>query len=307
MRSARSRSASTATRWRTRSPTCWRFAGAKAVIAEDEEQVDKLLGISDRVPSLRHIIYCDPRGMRKHEDPRLLPVAELVALGEAVHAGPARRLGGDGRRDARRRHRHPLHHLRHHGAAEAGDADQRRDWCGIARPTCRPIPKGPQDEYVSVLPLPWIMEQIYCVGWGLLARMKVNFVEEPETMMADFREIGPTFVLFAPRVWESIAAEVRAKVMDASPFKRRMYELGAKLGPGRRWTRASARVAADQLLFRALRDRLGFTNLTSAATGGAALGPGHLPLLPGHGRAAAADLWPDRDAGRLYRPPRRAR
>jgi long-chain acyl-CoA synthetase len=133
-------------------------------------------------------------------------------------------------------------------------------------------PKGPQDEYVSVLPLPWIMEQIYCVGWGLLARMKVNFVEEPETMMADFREIGPTFVLFAPRVWEAIAAEVRAKVMDASRFKRRMYELGARLGL-EALDKGARSFTADQLLFRALRDRLGFTNLTSAATGGAALGP----------------------------------
>ena len=63
-------------------------------------------------------------------------------------------------------------------------------------------PKGPDDEYVSVLPLPWIMEQVYVLGKGLLCRMKVNFVEEPDTMMNDFREIAPTFVLFAPRVWE---------------------------------------------------------------------------------------------------------
>jgi long-chain acyl-CoA synthetase len=247
------------------------FAGTKAVIAEDEEQVDKLLGISDRVPSLQHIVYCDPRGMRKHEDPRLLPVADLVALGEAVH-------------------------LDRPDAWEAMVASTRADaiaiLCTTSGTTARPKlamltsgamvrhcaaylqadPKGPQDEYVSVLPLPWIMEQIYCVGWGLLARMKVNFVEEPETMMADFREIGPTFVLFAPRVWESIAAEVRAKVMDASPFKRRMYELGAKLGL-EALDKGARSFAADQLLFRALRDRLGFTNLTSAATGGAALGP----------------------------------
>lgn len=247
------------------------FAGAKAVIAEDEEQVDKLLGISDRVPSLRHIIYCDPRGMRKHEDPRLLPMAELVASGEAVHAD---------RPDA-------------WAAFVAGTrADAIAILCTTSGTTARPKlamltsgamvrhcaaylkadPKGPQDEYVSVLPLPWIMEQIYCIGWGLLARMKVNFVEEPETMMADFREIGPSFVLFAPRVWESIAAEVRAKVMDASPFKRRMYELGTKLGL-EALDKGQRSRAADQLLFRALRDRLGFTNLTSAATGGAALGP----------------------------------
>ncbi|MDB5375104.1 MAG: AMP-dependent synthetase, partial [Belnapia sp.] len=133
-------------------------------------------------------------------------------------------------------------------------------------------PKGPRDEYVSVLPLPWIMEQIYVLGWGLIARMKVNFVEEPETMMADFREIGPSFVLFAPRLWEQIAAEVRAKVMDASPLKRRMFEAGMARGLAA-LDRGGRSVLADQLLFRALRDRLGFSNLTSAATGGAALGP----------------------------------
>jgi long-chain acyl-CoA synthetase len=133
-------------------------------------------------------------------------------------------------------------------------------------------PKGPEDEYVSVLPLPWIMEQVYVLGKGLLCRMKVNFFEEPETMMNDFREIAPTFVLFAPRVWEAIAADVRARVMDSSPLKQGLYELGMKAGLSA-LARKRHSVVADVLLFHALRDRLGFTRLRSAATGGAALGP----------------------------------
>jgi len=133
-------------------------------------------------------------------------------------------------------------------------------------------PKGPEDEYVSVLPLPWIMEQVYVLGKGLLCRMKVNFVEEPETMMNDFREIAPTFVLFAPRVWEAIAADVRARVMDSSPLKQSLYELGMKAGLAA-FGRNRHSTVADVLLFRALRDRLGFSRLRSAATGGAALGP----------------------------------
>src|SRR5262249_6541074 len=133
-------------------------------------------------------------------------------------------------------------------------------------------PKGPDDEYVSVLPLPWIMEQVYALGKGLLCRMKVNFVEQADTTMNDFREIAPTFVLFAPRVWESIAAEVRAKVMDSSPLKQRLYELGMKTGLTA-LAQGKHSVMADLLLFRALRDRLGFTRLRSAVTGGAALGP----------------------------------
>src|ERR1700758_3270858 len=133
-------------------------------------------------------------------------------------------------------------------------------------------PKGPDDEYVSVLPLPWIMEQVYVLGKGLLCRMKVNFVEEPDTMMSDFREIAPTFVLFAPRVWEQIAADVRARVMDASPLKQRLFALGMKTGLTA-LAKGEHSTLADLLLFRALRDRLGFSRVRSAATGGAALGP----------------------------------
>jgi long-chain acyl-CoA synthetase len=116
------------------------------------------------------------------------------------------------------------------------------------------------------------MEQVYVLGKGLLCRMKVNFVEEPETLMHDFREIAPTFVLFAPRVWESIAADVRAGVMDSSPLKQKLYDLGMKSGLAA-LAQGKHSAVADVLLFRALRDRLGFSRLRSAATGGAALGP----------------------------------
>lgn len=247
------------------------YAGARLVIAEDEEQVDKLLNVSDRVPTLQHIVYADPRGMRKYDDPRLLPLETLIRQG--LELG----LAEPGLYDA---------------MVAATRGEDVAILCTTSGTTARPKlamltagalvrhcrsylhadPKGPEDEYVSVLPLPWIMEQIYVLGWGLISRMKVNFVEEPETMMADFREIGPTFVLFAPRVWEALAAEVRAKVMDASPFKRRMFDIGMRMGL-EAVDKGQRSGAADLLLFRALRDRLGFSRLTSAATGGAALGP----------------------------------
>ncbi|MCC8967984.1 long-chain fatty acid--CoA ligase [Bradyrhizobium sp. Pear76] len=247
------------------------YGEARLVFAEDEEQVDKLLGLADRVPNLKHIVYSDPRGMRKYDDPRLMEASKLVALGRDRAA------------------REPTLY------DQLVDATRGEDvaiLCTTSGTTANPKlamlsagrvlrhcatyltfdPKGPDDEYVSVLPLPWIMEQIYALGKALLSRMKVNFVEEPDTMMHDFREIAPTFVLFAPRVWESIAADVRAGVMDASPFKQRLYDLGMKTGLAA-LAEGKRSILADQLLFRALRDRLGFTRLRSAATGGAALGP----------------------------------
>src|SRR5207237_4762793 len=74
------------------------------------------------------------------------------------------------------------------------------------------------------------------------------------------------------RVWEPISADVRAGVMDASPLKESLYGLGMKTGLSA-LAKGKHSVIAERLLFHALRDRLGFTRLRSAATGGAALGP----------------------------------
>ncbi|MBI5110895.1 MAG: long-chain fatty acid--CoA ligase [Rhodovulum sp.] len=244
---------------------------AKVVFAEDEEQVDKLLGVGERVPSMKHIVYSDPRGMRKYDDPRLLSAEALAKRGRDRHA------------------REPGLYDR---LVDATEGEAVAVLCTTSGTTARPKiamlsavrtlrhaaaylgcdPKEPGDDYVSVLPLPWIMEQVYVFGKALLSRMTVNFVEEPDTMMHDFREIAPTFVLFAPRVWEAIAADVRARIMDSTPLKRKLYEIGLKAGLAAQ-ARGNRSLLAEILVFRALRDRLGFTRLRSAATGGAALGP----------------------------------
>ena len=243
-------------------------AGAKVVIAEDEEQVDKLLNIGARIPSLRHIVYCSPRGMRKYDDPRLVSLTELIEHGRQRPTGDWDRL------------------------VDAGDGDTTAILCTTSGTTSHPKlamlpgkrflrhcvdynradPMGPDDEYVSVLPLPWIAEQVFAVGIPLVSGMKVNFVEEPETQTADMREIGPTMLLLAPRAWEAIAADVKSRMLDASPLKRRLYELGLKLGLDAAAKGRRSRLA-DLLLFRALRDRYGFSKLRSATTGGAAMGP----------------------------------
>ena len=247
------------------------YARCRVVIAEDEEQVDKFLTLEDRVPSIEKIVYCDPRGMRKYDDQRLMFLPDLEALGAAAHE-----------RDTARYDR----------MVDAVEADDVAILCTTSGTTSNPKlamlthrgflrhckryaecdPKGPEDEYVSALPLPWIMEQKYVVGWGLVARMKINFPEEPDTAMHDLREIGPTFILFAPRLWEQIAADVRSNMMDADRFKQWLYNLGMKIGLKALAEERRSKLA-DFLLFGALRDRLGFSRCTSAATGGAALGP----------------------------------
>ena len=152
------------------------YGEAKLVFAEDEEQVDKLLELGDRVPNLKHIVYSDPRGMRKYDDPRLIDADKLAAMGRERAA------------------REPALYDRLVDATQGEDV---AILCTTSGTTANPKlamlaagrvlrhcatylafdPKGPDDEYVSVLPLPWIMEQVYALGKGLLCRMKVNFVE----------------------------------------------------------------------------------------------------------------------------------
>jgi long-chain acyl-CoA synthetase len=116
------------------------------------------------------------------------------------------------------------------------------------------------------------MEQVYAVGQALIARQIVNFVEQQETLMADLREIGPSFVLLAPRVWEGILADVTSRMMDSTPLKQKLFNYAMKLAESAQ-AKGEKSWLADVLLMKALRDRLGFTFLKSAATGGAAMGP----------------------------------
>ena len=247
------------------------YAETKIIVAEDEEQVDKLLDLIDDTPCVRNIVYCDPRGMRKYEDPRLIDLQDLIRLGEEVDAEDPE--------------------LYDREVAE-GSGEDVAILCTTSGTTARPKlsmmqggpflehcqaylradPKSPTDNYVSVLPLPWIMEQVYAVSESLISRITVNFVEGQETMMADLREIGPTFLLLGPRAWEGIAADVRSRMMDATRFKQRMFDLGMKLGM-QALDQGRQSKMANWILFRALKDRLGFSFLKSAATGGAAMGP----------------------------------
>ncbi|MFO1071618.1 MAG: AMP-binding protein [Geminicoccaceae bacterium] len=247
------------------------FTRVAIAFCEDQEQVDKLLALGEAGGSLRHIVYRDERGLGRYRDPRLISWAALAARGAELLAREPTRFEAE--------------IARGHGQDVA-------ILCPTSGTTARPKlamlqfgplldhvgaylradPRGAGDEYVSILPLPWIMEQIYVVAMPLLCRVRVSFPEGHATAMRDLREIGPTHLLLAPRVWEATVAELRARLMDAGPLTRALFAWAVRVGTaavaqGRRHR------LADLVMFSALRDRLGFSRLRSAATGGAALGP----------------------------------
>jgi long-chain acyl-CoA synthetase len=247
------------------------FSGARIVLAEDEEQVDKLLQLGDRLPDLRWIVYHDDRGMRKYTAPRLVSWQRLLDQGAKLRAEQPDLVEGE---------------------IAKGRGEDVAVLCTTSGTTAHPKlamlqfapflrhlsaylradPRESTDEYVCMLPLPWIMEQVYVVAMPLLCRIRVSFPESVETATRDMREIGPTHLLLAPRVWEQMAADIRARIMDAGPLSRRIFATGVGLAL-RALDRGRRSRLADAMLMATLRDRLGLGRVKSAATGGAALGP----------------------------------
>jgi long-chain acyl-CoA synthetase len=249
----------------------------RMVVAEDQEQVDKMLSLKSRT-SVQYIVYHDPKGLSGTSEPDLLSFDQIRELGrddaglfptwvEQLHPDKTCLIATTSGTTGRPK----LAMLSH------------RNMLAMATNLGRVDPKHPTDEFVSFLPLAWMGEQMMAVGSSLLFGFCVNFPEEPDTVQENIREIGPHLIFSPPRVWENLAARVRVKIMETSPLKRLLYNLflpmgtrhaecllaGTRPGPALRL----GKVLADAGLFRALRDRLGFSRIRSATTGGAALGP----------------------------------
>jgi len=255
---------------------------ASVVVAEDQEQVDKILEMLDKLPKVRHVVFTDPRGLRKYEHPALLSFEAVEEKGRVL----ARERPG----------------LYEENVAKGGAEDVAiicytsgttgspkgamlsfRNLLAMALALDQVDEKRADDEFVSFLPLAWIGEQMMSLSAALAKGFTVNFPEEPDTVTENIREIGPNVMFAPPRVWESLNSTVQVKIMDTSPFKRFMYERCMPIGKrvaDLRFARKAVPLGlrllyrlAHLLLFRALKDRLGMSHLRSASTGGAALGP----------------------------------
>ncbi len=255
---------------------------ATFVVAEDQEQVDKILDMKDQLPKVRHIVYADPRGMRGYGNSCLLDFREVEEDGrELARKEPDRYrkmvAAGKGEDLAL------ICYTSGTTGYPKGAMLSFRNLLTMAANLMEVDPKFESDEFVSFLPLAWIGEQMMCLSSALLAGFTVNFPEKPETVQENIREIGPNIMFSPPRIWENMTSTVQVKVMDASWLKRKMYEWALPVG----YAYAEAILQKQKpdpllllkhrlgyyLVFRALKDRLGLLRIRSASTGGAALGP----------------------------------
>jgi long-chain acyl-CoA synthetase len=260
-------------------------SGARLLVVRDQEQVDKILKIWERVaPPVLRVIVWDSRGMSHYYDqhPFLVRFEEVVRAGRD-HGGDlgaflrdvAERLDPSG----------PAVMLTTSGTTALPKLSvlSHENLVFAARAYGEVVPMRRGDELLSLAPLPWIGEQLYNVARFLMVGARYNFPEETETVRRDLLELQPVYFGGTPATWELLISTVQAAMDNADPVKRRFYRWGTEVAL--RCTEAelaNGRPALgdrlllpilDFLVLRPLKKTMGLGRVRMAVTGGGAISP----------------------------------
>ena len=254
----------------------------RVVLAEDQEQADKVLGVREALPCLERIVVDDMRGLETYRDPMLVSLERVETEGREVDERE------QGRYESLLAQRRPddvallSYTSGTTGLAKAAMISH-RNLLAMAAGVTEVDPMREGDEVVSFLPFAWVGEQLVSVAMALHVGATVNFPEEPETAREDLREIGPHVMIAPPRFWEAMCSEYQVKIADSGFVKRLATRAALALGeraatserdharPG--GMGRAQRTLARLLAFRTLLDKLGLSRVRRAYTGGAPLGP----------------------------------
>lgn len=252
------------------------------VLAEDQEQVDKMLEIHDSCPAMQHVIYDDPRGMRDYESEHLHDFAEVQK---------------QGREYAKQHPDFLLQEINQGTGADIGIFLYTSGTTGkpkgvvmtndniliTARNSVEFDNLTADEEIVSYLPMAWVGDHIFSYAQAYVTGFCVNCPESEATIATDLREIGPTYYFAPPRVFENILTTVTIRMMDAGTLKRVMFnyfmEVAKKTGvamlDGKEVTRKEKFMywLGNILVYAPLKNTMGFSRIRLAYTAGEAIGP----------------------------------
>ncbi|HEY8873452.1 MAG TPA: AMP-binding protein [Stellaceae bacterium] len=257
-------------------------AETSVVVAEDQEQVDKILSLKDRLPNLKLIVYDDPRGLRNYDD-RVLKAFEAVeAAGRefgAAHPGYVDNAIAEGKPDDLTL----FSYTSGTTSRPKGVMLSHANLLSVAQGFAAAEGIRPSDEHLSYLPMAWIGNSVFSLALHMWVGFTINFPEKPETLQRDLRELGPTVALAPPRYWENALTQITVRAADATPLKRHIFNFFRRVAErvqlcdtesrpvplGLRLLRAVGEV----LVYGPLRDQIGLRRARLVYTGGAPLGP----------------------------------
>ena len=274
--------------------------GATVHLAEDQEQVDRVLEIDPAaVPNLGRIIYCEPRGVHSYSDDRLMDWDDFLAVGRQ-HRAENPDAVVDRMAEARPDDVMTLVYTSGTtGPPKGAMLTNANTEFSITRIMGEDGLRGKRvptadDLVVSYLPLCHVAERIFSTWHMVSCGLCLNFAESIETVTVNLREVQPTLFFAVPRIWEKLHATVMIKGSDSSPFKRLWLRFGLKLAGvigrekvanGGLHTPKSRllNLIGYPLVFRALQERLGLRRCWHAGSGAAPIAPEVLEFFTGIG------------------------
>jgi long-chain acyl-CoA synthetase len=256
---------------------------AAYVFVQDQEQVDKLISTRNKLGHVRRIIYIDPTGMGSYiSDPWLISFRELLNIGEGLDCDQPELFNTELLRGKPEETAVMIQTSGTTGLPKLAMLSH-RNLTAIGDSWIKAVSIKPGENWISMSPPAWIVDQMWGLGVALLGGMTMNFPETPETVMEDFREIGPSRIITASRFWEELASRIRVKMSDAGWVKRLLFRETERIGRAvliRQVHKKSLspflkglHYLASLMVYRPLLDRIGCAHFQSAYTGGHPISP----------------------------------
>ena len=257
-------------------------AETKVIVAEDQEQVDKILSIRDQLPNLKLLVYDDPRGLTGYDEEILKSYEDVRELGRAFLKD------------------NPTYFQDEAGKCQADEVTliaytsgttgqpkgvmlSHANMLETALTFVRNEDVRRSDDFLAYLPMAWVGESLYGLCVALVVGCASNCPEEPETVMRDLRELGPTGIVVVPRVWENLLSNLQIKAADSTLLKRSVYEYFIRVADEVELAKTDGRTPSaftklmyrlgDFLVYGPIRDQLGLRRARWCYTGGAPMGP----------------------------------
>jgi long-chain acyl-CoA synthetase len=255
---------------------------SKFFFVENEEQLDKWLHFRDRAPTLEKIIVWDTEGLRHFKDPMVMTFDQLLELGDnAAQENPAQldqRIRQIGPEDLS-----VLIYTSGTTGPPKGAMLTHANcvWMGSAITSNNPM--YDDDAIMSFLPLCHIFEQLFTVLAHFDIGHVVNFIESLDTITENMVEISPTVGHAVPRIWEKYYSAIMIRMADATWLKRLVFGWAINLGKKRATLMMEFKPVPASLelfykmghfvVFRKLKERLGFDRIRVAYSGAAPIAP----------------------------------
>ncbi len=259
----------------------WNHAEVGVIVAEDQEQVDKVLALRDRLPALHLVVYDDPRGMLHYRHDQLKSFQEIQELGREF----GQKRPGHFETEVEKGSPEDIAFICYTSGTTGdpkGAMISNRNAIATAEMAVKAEEFRTGDNYLAYLPMAWVGDTFYTLIMSLYIGFACNCPESPETVQRDLRELGPTLLLAPPRIWENMLTAVQVRAGDATPLKHWVFERFRRAAERAEILRSEGKpipaglrvlcALGEFFVYGPVRDQLGLRRARWALTGGAPLG-----------------------------------